>query len=86
MESDFTDYDDTILDLLLVADEYVKSATGFTFDLETPEIAKHIVRLLVSHWYDNRAIETSQQTYKVDFTVKTLLTQLSYSHVEDDTL
>lgn len=83
IELDYIEEDELLNELILVSEEYIKNATGFTFATEIPEIAKHIVRLLVSHWYENRAIETNQMTNKIDFTVKTLLSQLSYSHVED---
>jgi uncharacterized phage protein (predicted DNA packaging) len=78
-----TDDDLLLLALLETAEEYVKNATGFKFDLEVPEIAKLIVRLLVSHWYDNRGIVSSQNQNKIDFTVNTLLQQLTYSYTEE---
>lgn len=76
--------DELINSLILTAEEYIKNATGFKFETTVPETAKLIVRLLVSHWYENRAIETSQATNKIDFTVKALLAQLTYSHTEDE--
>lgn len=81
---DNTEEDILIESLLLTAEEYLKSATGFTFALKVPETAKLIVKLLVSHWYENRGIVTYSPTNKISFTVDTLLAQLRYSHHEDD--
>ncbi|MDO7487040.1 head-tail connector protein [Peribacillus frigoritolerans] len=69
--------------LLLTAEEYIKNATGFKFETNVPETAKLIVRLLVSHWFENRAVVTSSNLNKIDFTVNALLMQLTYTHTED---
>lgn len=77
--------DGLINSFLATAEEYLKGATGFTFASGVPERAKLIVKLLVSHWYDNRAImTTAPNVNKIDFTVQTLLSQLTYSHVEGE--
>lgn len=86
LESDYIEEDQDIEDFIALAEEYVKDATGFTFATKVPEKAKHIVRLLTSHYYDNRAIyTTAPNVNKIPMTVNKLLAQLQYSHVEDDT-
>ncbi|WP_371017388.1 head-tail connector protein [Pseudalkalibacillus sp. JSM 102089] len=77
--------DEMIESFLLVADEYLKSATGFKFETDVPERAKLIIKLLVSHWYDNRAVVAPNIVMnKIHFTVDALIFQLTYSHVEED--
>ena len=85
LEPDDTEEDALIEGLLLSAEEYIKNATGFRFEgnaIDIPEIAKLIVKLLVSHWYENRSIEIPQNTNKISFAVDALLVQLTYSYVE----
>lgn len=82
-----TEEDDLILGLLLAAETYIKQATGFKFldETKTPETAKLIVKMLTTHWYENRGLETSQQGgKKLGFAVEVLLLQLSYTHSEED--
>ncbi|MGF9946078.1 head-tail connector protein [Priestia megaterium] len=76
VEIDYFDEDYFLESLILMSEEYIFNATGFKFDDNAPEIAKHIVRLLVSHWYENREIVSTQLSNKVDFTVNALLFQL----------
>ena len=84
LEPSDTEEDNLINSFLLAAEEYIKNATGFQFaDPKTiPELAKLIVKLLVSHWYENRTIETSLNANKISFAVDALLLQLTYSYVE----
>lgn len=76
----------TLEKIIVTAEEYVRNATGFKFEVrsEVPERAKLIVKLLVSHWYENRGLASNANMNKIPFTVDTLLTQLKYSYVEDD--
>jgi uncharacterized phage protein (predicted DNA packaging) len=85
---DELDEEDVLIEELVeTAEEYVKSATGFTFESKVPYRAKLIVKLLISHWYDNRAIiTTTPNVNKIPVSAETLLTQLTYSHVEDEAL
>lgn len=84
LEPDYLEEDSSILDLILTAEEYVRGATGFTFSESVPHKAKLIVKLLVSHWYENRGIQTTAPNVnKIGFTVETLLGQLAYSHYEE---
>jgi hypothetical protein len=70
--------------LILTAEEYLRNATGFTFATNIPERAKLIVKLMVSHWYENRAImTTAPNVNKITFTLDVLISQLTYSHTEE---
>jgi uncharacterized phage protein (predicted DNA packaging) len=75
-----------ISDIVETADDYVKRATGFKFENPDtiPKIAKMIVRLLVSHWYEQRAIVAiNQNVTKIYYSVEMLLNQLAYSYTEE---
>ena len=82
------DFDNaTVLErLILTAEEYVRNATGFKFEVkeEIPERAKLIVKFLVSHWYENRGLMTTSPTNKINYTIEALLSQLKYSHIEEE--
>lgn len=86
LESDDVEEDALIEDLIEAAEEYVMKGTGFTFEKEQPQRAKLIVKMLVSHWFDNRAIVTSSHVAvnKLKFSVDALIEQLKYTHVEEE--
>ncbi|WP_101844218.1 head-tail connector protein [Halobacillus sp. Marseille-P3879] len=86
LEPDDIEEDADINSFILAAEDYVKRATGFKFEDEQPDTAKLIVKLLTSHWYDHRSIVSSSHVAvnKVDFTVRALLAQLTYTHVEEE--
>lgn len=85
LEPSDSEEDDLILGLLLTAEDYIKRATGFKFEKDVPETAKLIVRLLTSHWYENRTVEITQQGgKKISFAVDVLLMQLTYTHSEEE--
>lgn len=75
---------DLIESLIMTAEEYVKNATGFKFENNVPHIAKLIVKMLVTHWYDNRETLTEVFMHNIDYSVRVLLTQLKYSHCEEE--
>ncbi|MBY0094941.1 phage gp6-like head-tail connector protein [Priestia aryabhattai] len=85
LEIDEFDDDDELNSMLLQAEEYLKSATGFKFEKNVPERAKGIIKMLVAHWYDNRGmVILNQNVNKVDYTVSTLINQLKYTHFEEE--
>lgn len=77
-----TTEDSLLTSLLNTAEEYLKNATGFTFANEVPERAKLIIKLLVSHWYENRIPVSSANLQKVSFTIEALINQLNYTFEE----
>lgn len=52
---DFSDDDALIASLMSVADEYLKSSVGATYD-NTSERAKILLLLVISDLYDNRGL------------------------------
>lgn len=60
------------------AEEYLNNA-GIKKDY-TKELYKLAIKILVSHWYENRAVETiGKNVSKVAFGLDTILIQLKYS-------
>ncbi|MGB9813525.1 MAG: head-tail connector protein [Thermovenabulum sp.] len=66
--------------LITSAEEYIKNATGKTFD-SANELAKLACKLLVAHWYENRGIDLAGiNTKKISFSLDVILTQLKYCY------
>lgn len=47
-------------------------------DIASDELYKHAVKLLVAHWYENRAVETvgNKTINKINYTVDAILTHI----------
>lgn len=76
--------DELIESLILSAEEYLKNATGFRFTNNVPALAKLIIKMLVTHWYDNRDIVADVYMHKIEYSVNVLINQLKYSHIEEE--
>ena len=64
--------------LQLSAEEYLSNA-GIKKDY-TKELYKLAIKILVSHWYENRAVETiGKNVTKIAFGLDTILLQLKYT-------
>lgn len=79
--------DTTISSILFAAKSYVKNGTGLTDDMikddELLELYKLCIKLLVSHWYENRAIETTGNNFsKLSFSLETMLIQLEAEYLK----
>ncbi|HBJ2609721.1 phage gp6-like head-tail connector protein [Clostridium botulinum] len=77
----------TIPSLLLAAKAYIKGATGLTEDMikdnEILELYKLCIKILVSHWNENRAIETTGPNFhKLSFGVDSILLQLEAEYLK----
>lgn len=60
------------------AEEYLNNA-GIKKDY-TKELYKLAIKILVSHWYENRTVETiGKNVSKIAFGLDTILIQLKYS-------
>jgi uncharacterized phage protein (predicted DNA packaging) len=82
LEQDYTEEDILLTALRDTAEEYLKNATGITFD-STNLLAKLFVQVLISDWYENRSFMVEGKTSdKVRFTIQSILTQLRYSYVD----
>jgi uncharacterized phage protein (predicted DNA packaging) len=70
--------DSLIEGLQLGAEEYLTNA-GIIKDY-TKELYKLAIKILVSHWYENRSVETiGKNVSKISFGLDTILIQLRYS-------
>lgn len=71
--------EDTLIQgLQLGAEEYLANA-GIVKDY-SKELYKLAIKILVSHWYENRSVETvGKNISKISFGVDTIITQLKYT-------
>ncbi len=75
------DEDDVLLEgLIRASEQYLKNATGKTFE-ETNELAKLYRLVLINEWYSRREfIEAEKKgvSEKVRFTLQSIMSQLLY--------
>lgn len=75
---DDVEEDTLIQGLQLAAEEYMTNA-GINKDY-SKELYKLAVKILVSHWYDNRNVENiGKNISKISFGLDTIITQLKYT-------
>ena len=72
--------DELIKTLIEVADEYIKTACG-EYDTSNPK-AELCQRILVNHWYENRAATGSTKGLK--YSLDNLLLQIRYGNEGSD--
>lgn len=75
LEHDYLSEDTFITSLIISAENYIKNASGKTFD-NTNELAKLAIRMLVSHWYTKR--EVIGKADKLAYSLDAILFQLTY--------
>ena len=75
---DFIDDDTLITTLINAAEEYLKNATGITFDA-TNYLAKIFCMTLIADWYENRELigKASDQVRPI---LQSILAQLTYAY------
>lgn len=76
------DAEDALLDSLLVAAEsYIKQTTGKTLKgtaaINTDELYNLCVKLMVAHWYENRAVQSPTSLVNFDYSVQALINHIS---------
>lgn len=78
---DFSDDDALITTLINAAEEYLKNATGTTFDA-TNYLAKIFCMTLIADWYENREMigKATDQTRPI---IQSILTQLTYGDSDE---
>ncbi|EQC1536948.1 head-tail connector protein [Clostridium botulinum] len=81
------DEDITLSSLLFAAKSYIKNGTGLEEDMiknnEILELYKLCLKLLISHWYENRAIETTGPNFhKLSFSMDSILIQLEAEYLK----
>ena len=74
-----TEEEDTLIQgLQLSAEEYLLNA-GINKDY-SKELYKLAIKILVSHWFENRSVETiGKNISKISFGLDTIITQLKYT-------
>lgn len=78
LKVDHEEEDNFIEGLKISAEEYLTNA-GIKKDY-SKELYKLAIRILVSHWYENRAVETiGKNVTKIAFGLDTILIQLKYT-------
>jgi uncharacterized phage protein (predicted DNA packaging) len=88
---DDTNEDILINSLILMSEEYLKNATGQSFN-STDQLAKLFCLVLVSDWFENRTMTstsqsrntTSQPSEKIRHTIQSILLQLQYCYLPDE--
>jgi uncharacterized phage protein (predicted DNA packaging) len=78
---DFSEDDALLTTLISAAEEYLKNATGITYDSEN-RLAKLFCMTLIADWYENREMigKATDQTRPI---IQSILTQLTYSYGGD---
>ena len=78
LKLDDNEEDDFVQTLLISAEEYLTNA-GITKDY-TKELYKLAIKILVAHWFENRAVETvGKNVTKIAFSLEVILVQLKYT-------
>ena len=78
LKVDHEDEEEFIQGLQLSAEEYLSNA-GIKKDYNK-ELYKLAIKILISHWYENRNVETiGKNVSKVSFGLGTILLQLKYT-------
>lgn len=76
------DEEDTLItSLIAAAQEYLKNATGKTFD-NTNELARLFCLVLVVDWYENRTLSAGKVGEKIRRVIDSMLAQLNYCYEE----
>lgn len=78
LKIDYDEEDNLIQGLQLSAEEYLTNA-GIIKDY-SKELYKLAIKILISHWYENRSVETiGKNVSKIAFGLDTILLQLKYT-------
>lgn len=82
---DGDDEDSIIMEMIDAAKEYIKNGTGFEdFDGDN-KLADLAIKVLVTHWYENRgSVLIGSISKEIEFSLRNILAQLSYCYPEAD--
>ena len=69
--------DDTLIAALQKSAEVYLENAGVIKDY-SKELYKLAIKLLVSHWYENRDVQSEKAAAKLSFSLDTIITQLKY--------
>jgi uncharacterized phage protein (predicted DNA packaging) len=76
---DGNDDDLLIESLQKSAEEYLTNA-GILKDY-SKELYKLGIKILVTHWFDNRGVQSDKTNNKLSFSLDTIITQLKYTQI-----
>lgn len=68
-----------IQSIIAASEEFIKNATGRTFD-ETSKLAKVVILLMIADMYENRTMSVDKVGTKTRDIVSMMLVQLSYTN------
>ena len=82
---DTTADDELITSLMTAADSFIKQQTGKTkvvgseveAAISTDELYNLCVKLMVAHWYENRAVQSPTTLTNFDYSVQALINHIS---------
>lgn len=78
---DGIDEEDTISSLMVAAESYVQQTTGKTLkgtaNINTDELYNLCVKLMVAHWFENRAVQSPTTLTNFDYSVQALINHIS---------
>ena len=78
---DGVDEEDTISSLMTAAESYVQQTTGKTLkgtaNINTDELYNLCVKLMVAHWFENRAVQAATQLTDFSFSVQALINHIA---------
>ena len=81
LKIDSTAEDALISALLSAAESFVQQTTGKTLkgtaDINTDDLYNLCVKLMVAHWFENRAVQTSTALNDFSFSVQALINHIS---------
>lgn len=80
IDNDDDDEDELIKNLISAADSYIKTACG-DYDKDSPK-AELCQRILINHWYENRAATGSTKGLK--YSLDNLLIQIRYGNEDSE--
>lgn len=82
IDSDIT-YDDTLIEALhLAAIQYIQEATGKTYD-DSNELYKLLVKILITHWYENREAVQEAGRAEVPYSITALLNHIALASAHE---
>ena len=78
---DSTDEDTLITALISAAESFIQQTTGKTLkgtaNINTDELYNLCVKLMVSHWIENRAVQAATQLNDFSFSVQALINHIA---------
>ena len=78
---DADEEEDIISSLMTAAESFIQQTTGKTLKgtaaISTDELYNTCVKMLVAHWYENRAVQATTQLNDFSYSVQTIINHIS---------